>query len=377
MENQIMETAEAIEAEVVEAEVVENQKRYEGLFNCPASDGNFVSALHHMSVEDLQEFHGKLVERDAVENGHKGRIKAVAKAIKARHAMSTEYIAVDAKAEDVKQAEELYSDGRPYELERLENEIKFYQDQAGCALLEMGSRFIRIKAHEEHGRFMQTLENVGMTMRSVQYAMVSARRFLNAKSISHLGATKMIALSVLDDDEIETLEKGGAIKGKTVEDFAEMSTRELRDFARKTKTALQKEKEGRKKDRETREAAITAKEAKINELEQQLRYQQPPTREQVASAGLLQFAAPYTYALADILASIRKARAVLDDVEKVESVDVQMLSEWLLQFSPEMTGIHEQMQAWTDETENASPKKPWSFADIDEALGVNNVQQLD
>jgi len=110
----------------------------------------------------------------------------VKKTTKRSRTTSTEIVAVDKMANDIKVAEELYSDGLPYEIERIKNEIRFYQAQAGESLLEMGKRFIRIKAHEDHGRFLTTIENVNMTARSVQYAMAAAIKFSNTKSISHL-----------------------------------------------------------------------------------------------------------------------------------------------------------------------------------------------
>ena len=264
---------------------------------------------------------------------------------KAAAESSKEIMAVEKMAEDIQTAEELYSDGLPYELERIENEIRFYQDQAGTALLEMGKRFIRIKAHEAHGRFLKAIENVGMTDRSVRYAMAAAHRFSNRKSISDLGNTKMIALSVLDEEEIEKLDKGGDVAGMTLDDIDRMSTRELRDNLRKEREKIKKEKEARKRDREAQEKAIAQKEAKINELDQQLRYQQPPTQEQLAIAELARLDDDYFRELTAAMGALRKAVDILNRAQCVPGANVQILNEWTAKYNDEMVllnGVREE-----------------------------------
>ena len=146
---------------------------------------------------------------------------------------SKEIIAMDKFQADIETAERLYSDGLPYEIDRIENEIKFYQDQAGQSLIEMGKRLIRIKAHEDHGRFMRAIKNVGMADRSVNYAMAAARMFSNSPTLANLGQSKVKALTVLDEESIKILEDGGEAKGITLDAIDKMSVRELRETLRK------------------------------------------------------------------------------------------------------------------------------------------------
>jgi hypothetical protein len=330
-------------------------ENYEGLIGVPATDVNFPAGIGRLSDELLREFHARLIELEASEGGHKGRIKAVSKEMRNRGTVSLETRAVEVMAADIKAAEEQFADGMPYELERIENEIRFFQDKAGEALLEMGKRLIRVKAHEGHGQFLASLERLGLAERSAQYAMVAARKFSNTPTLAYLESSKMKALTVLDDDEIDTLEKGGPIAGMTLDDIGRMSVKELRDNLRKEREKLKKEKEGRKRDRAIQEAAITQKELEINELDQQLRYQQPPTKEQTALAELLKLAKPYTFALAKVNASVREAYALVKEAEKVPGADVLMLNGWFNQFSPEMEMFAELHQAWTDEVDEAHP----------------------
>jgi hypothetical protein len=271
--------------------------KFEGLLYTPASDGNFVSGIQRLKDAQLTAMLERLNELNETEGGHKGRIIAVKKEIKNRTSSSTEIIAVEKMAEDIQVAEELYADGMPYEIDRIENEIRFYQDQAGTALLEMGRRLIRIKAHEGHGNFLQSLERLGMAERSARYAMAAAERFSNRPTLADLGTSKMKVLTVLDDDDIETLEKSGSVKGMTLDDIDRMSTRELRENFRKEKELVKKEKEARKKERASFEQSMLQKDAKINELDMRLSGQEPPTKEQIAGDLLRKMTANYSSSL--------------------------------------------------------------------------------
>jgi hypothetical protein len=339
-------------------------KKYEGLFSCPASDDNFISVLHGLSVEELEAFKTELITRELDEHCHKGRINAVAKEIRRRNSASADIIAVEKMAEDIVTADNLYGDGMVYELERLENEIRFWQDQAGVALLEMGKRFIRIKAHEEPGKFMQVVEKLGMAQRSVNYAMAAARRFSNSQAIANLGTTKMIALSILDDDDVQKLANGGDVAGMTLDDIDRMTTRELRENLRKDKELLKKEKEARKKDREAFEQSLLQKDAKLNEFDLRLAGQEPPTKEQIAQTALTKMTPEYSIAIAKANGAIRETYALVVKAEKIEGVNVQQLNEWLNQFGPDIQTFHDLVQTWMDESDNAGPIKDWRISDL-------------
>jgi hypothetical protein len=274
---------------------------------------------------------------------------------------NVEITAVEKMAVDIQTAEELYADGMPYELERIENEIRFYQVQAGTALLEMGKRFIRIKAHEEHGRFIKTLENVGMAYRSAAYAMAAARKFSNMPTLAHLESSKLKALSVLDDDDVQKLDAGGDIAGVTLDDIDRMSVRELRENLRKEKERAKKAEEARKKDRGAFEQSMLQKDAKLNELDMRLAGQEPPASEQIA---LTKMTPEYSIAIARANGAIREVYALVVKAEKIEGVNVQQLSEWLNQFDPDMQTFRDLVQTWTDEIDNAGPIKDWRLSDL-------------
>ncbi|MDR2953218.1 MAG: DUF3102 domain-containing protein [Treponema sp.] len=319
--------------------------KFEGLLYIPASDLNFIHGIQRLKDAQLNAMLERLTELDETESGHKGRIKAVEKELKNRASTSAESRAVAIMTEDIQTAERLYGDGMPYEIDRIENQIRFYQDQAGSALLEMGKCLIRIKAHEEHGRFMKALGNVGLSHRGAEYAMAAARKFSNSQSIANLGSTKMMVLSILDEDDVKKLADGGDIAGMTLDDIDRMTTRELRE-------KLREERDKHKRDIGTREKAIKQKEAKINELDEQLRYQQPPTKEQIAVAELSKLDSGYFTELTAAMAAMRKAVEILNQAQCVQGVNVQILNDWINKYNEEMVllnGVYEELTATIDD----------------------------
>jgi hypothetical protein len=263
----------------------------------------------------------------------------------------------------------------PYDIDRMENEIRFYQNQAGEALLEMGKRLVRIKAHEGHGKFLESLGRLGLAERSAQYAMLAARKFSNTPTLAHLDSSKIKALTVLDEDDVKTLESGGEARGMNLDDIDRMSIRELRENLRKEKEQIKKGKESRKKERAAFEQSMLQKDAKINELDMRVSGQEPPTKERIAGDMLNKMNPEYTIAIAKVNGAIREAYALVVKAEKIEGVNVQQLSEWLLRFSPDIQTFHDLCQTWTDETDNAGPIADWRISDLPgkEEAGVPNL----
>jgi hypothetical protein len=74
-----------------------------------------------------------------------------------------------------------------------------------------------------------------------------------------LPRTKLFELTVLDDEELAELDKGGTAAGLTFDDVDRMGVRELR-------AALRKEREARTDDNEANERLIANKDKKINQL---------------------------------------------------------------------------------------------------------------
>ncbi len=253
----------------------------------------------------------------------------------------------------IMEAEEAFGDGHPYERVRLENEVRFYQDQMATSLIEIGKRLVRMKANEEHGGFLQILDSIQMSPRSAQYAMTAARKFSNTKSISYLGNTKLIALSVLDDDEIKGLDDGNEVAGLTLDEIEQMSVKELRD-------SLRKERDRRASDRKAQDAAIEQKETKINEMEMQLRYREPPTARDLAEGALIPLKKEFLDEIGSVDFHLERAIATLNKAQEIDGIKVDQLDAWMAE---ELVGmliesLKDLYDTIDDTIQNIRPMKP-------------------
>ncbi|MDR1506450.1 MAG: DUF3102 domain-containing protein [Treponema sp.] len=276
--------------------------------------------------------------------------KSMPKPSRAAQAMDTAVEKYEEQQLSVQQAETMYGDGQPYERLRLENEVRFYQRQTAESLIEIGKRLIRIKANEEHGGFLQVLENLNMASRSAQYAMTAAQKFGNTPTLAYLESSKMKALTVLDDDSIQALEDGGEIAGVTLDEIEKMTVRELRQ-------ALRTERDKRKKEKKTQEDAIAKKENEINELEQQLRYQEPPTKEQLAQVQLDPLKKKLFEHILQARFHLDEAVNVAAAAQKVEGASFPQLQEWAKAHYEELASIGDLFEELDQALVNCGPDK--------------------
>lgn len=232
-----------------------------------------------------------------------------------------------------------------YDYSRVVEEIKFYQEQAGNAFIEMGKRLLRIKAHEEHGMFMLALEELGIEPRTAQYAMLAARKFGNTKSISYLGNTKMIALTVLEDEEVKELEDTNQIFGMTFDEIDKMSVREL-------KKNLREAKEKNKQDRESLENVIKQKEEKNNELERQVRGLDPISKERIAQEKCEEIAKDFLKKIASIEMDFFSLKQMMNAVQSIEGINLVIIEEFQERFSKAFSNLEDERQNFYDVYDN-------------------------
>lgn len=181
--------------------------------------------------------------------------EAIEKSTKAQDELNKHLVVIDAE----------FGDGQPYDPYRLINEIRFIGKQAAEGLLEMGKRLILLKEHEQHGRFLEALEQADVHPRAAQRMMQAAIKFTGSKAslASHLGTSKLLELMAEEDDELEALAEGGSLAGHTLDEIERMTRDDLRAALRKTREDL-------KKDQEVHEKMIAAKDDKINDLDRKL-----------------------------------------------------------------------------------------------------------
>ena len=210
-----------------------------------------------------------------------------------------------------------------YNLHICMEKARMYQEQMANGLLGLGAQLILIKNHEEHGSFMAAVDELGLASRSANYAMAAARKFGNSPTVANLGSSKIKALTVLDDEDVAKLTDGEEVDGLgSADDIAKMSIRELR-------AALRKEKQERRDERASLEKVIEEKNSKANELESQLRYQQPPTKEQLAQVRLDDMRKSLVGALSVAKDNLQSAANLIANAQEIESVTVEQLDAWI------------------------------------------------
>jgi hypothetical protein len=155
-----------------------------------------------------------------------------------------------------------FGDGQPYERTRVVTEARFFMAQSAEAMLEAGKRLILIKEHEQHGDFVEIVENqLGMAARTAQLMMQAAIKYLSpklqskAQTFALLGKSKLFELLAEDDESLSALADGGTVAGLSLDDVDRMSCRELRAALRDAK----------EKD-EAKDHILADKNAKIDEL---------------------------------------------------------------------------------------------------------------
>ena len=243
-------------------------------------------------------------------------------------------------------------DGEVYNLKIVMDKARFYQNQAANALIDLGKQIILLKAHEPHGQFLAALEDLGMAERSARYAMAAAQKFSNRQSTEVLGNEKIRALTVLDDDSIKTLEDGGELAGiGTLDDIEKMTVKEL-------KSALRAEKQKRKEEREAQEAAISQKEQKLNELEMELRYREPPTKEQLAQAELDELKKKLFVQIGEASHAMHCLMQTIEAAQKIPNVNITQL-QGFIDIEPDgfLSSIFDYSDTLDEMIENIRPDK--------------------
>ena len=249
-------------------------------------------------------------------------------------------------------------EGETYNLYVAIERARFYQEQATLSFVELGKQIELFKAHEGHGRFTTVLEQLGMSWRAANYAMAASQKFTNSQTFANLGRSKQIALTVLDDDTIRALENGNEIPCiGTLDDVERMSVREL-------KAALRAEKQKRKEEREAQEAAISQKEQKLNELEMELRYREPPTKEQLAQAELDELKKKLFVQIGEASHAMHCLMQTIEAAQKIPNVNITQL-QGFIDIEPDgfLSSIFDYADTLDEMIENIRPDKSGERAD--------------
>ena len=172
-------------------------------------------------------------------------------------------------------------------------------------------------------------------------------KFPNLQALADFPRATLVALTVLDDEQAAELDETGELEGVgTVDEIKQMTYRELQ-------SALREEKKKRKEERKAQEEAISQKERKLNELEQELRYRQPPTKEDIAQAKLDEKRKPLFTAIMSGIEDLSVAIDRVEDICRTDDVQLDQLTRLARSFDCEMSLLKEKLDT-LDEALNAA-----------------------
>ena len=212
------------------------------------------------------------------------------------------------------------AEGEKYNLHICLERAKESLSQIRRGLIHLGGQLILLKNHEPHGNFTTAVEDLGISIGFADRAMIAARQFgENPEVAERLGNAKLQALSFLTNEEASALAAGKEVEGVgTLDEIERMTTRELR-------AALREEKKKRKEERDAQEAAISQKEKKLNELEMEIRYREPPTKEQLAQAALDELKKKFFLQVGEASHALHNLMLTIIQAQEIPDVNITQL----------------------------------------------------
>lgn len=212
----------------------------------------------------------------------------------------------------------MFGESAPVETERgietITEEIIFYKNVGGQAVIEIGRRLTEAKAQLKHGEWLPWLrEKVEFSETSAQNFMRIAREYGNTHLVGDLGASKALVLLALPASERENFASEKHLVNGEEKSVSEMSKRELEEAIRQRKLAELKAAEtARELDRQ-KEATAEA-EAAAEKAQEAAEAQRDEARKAVENAEAGRKAAEEQAAALRVeLEKARKSAAAMDN----------------------------------------------------------------
>ena len=157
------------------------------------------------------------------------------------------------------------------DIDVITEEINFYKQQAGMAILEIGKRLVEAKAQLSHGEWLPWLEKkVEFSERSAQQYIRLWKEYGKSATVADLGVRKALVLLALPDTERDSFAGEKHEVNGEEKTAAEMTVKELEKAVAERNTARQEAEQAKADLYAAREAAREARdhvEALREELE--------------------------------------------------------------------------------------------------------------
>jgi hypothetical protein len=254
-------------------------------------------------------------------------------------------VAMEKMKLSTEQADRKWGDGLPFDPFRVETIVSANNNSAVERMWQSGRYYMWYKERCSHGDFMAMVDRTANSHTYVLNCMRLADYFPNSPALANLGTTKLRAITMFDKDVVGKYLAGGPLGDIPHDDVASMTTRELEDTVRQLREKV-------KRVEAVAKEKIRQKDEQITKLEFENDNRPPPTKEQIAIAGLAELDKDYFSELTAAMAAMRKAVGILNFAQCTPGVNVQILNEWINKYNEEMVllnGVHEELTGMIDD----------------------------
>ena len=170
------------------------------------------------------------------------------------------------------------------DIDVITEEINFYKQQAGMAILEIGKRLVEAKAQLSHGEWLPWLEKkVEFSERSAQQYIRLWKEYGKSATVADLGVRKALVLLALPDTERDSFAGEKHEVNGEEKTAAEMTVKELEKAVAERNTARQEAEQAKADLYAAREAAREARDH-VEALRRELEALKNRPTEQLAAA---------------------------------------------------------------------------------------------
>ncbi len=242
--------------------------------------------------------------------------------------ISTDIMVLEQQNLTIKQVEDLYGDGLPYDYNRLIEVGRVAARNVYQSMLDLGKACMRIAVHETKGKYEEALERMGTSHSDGWFARQAVLKIGDvdeSSPVNFLGKRKVRSVLQLDAPTIKTYLEGGDLGAIPHDDVEKMSSRELEEEVRKLRAERKKQDEEHAKQIEAVENVVRKKESKISELEMEVAGKQPPTKEELAEQSLKEIRKQMIIRFSSMNAELDELNRLLARAQETEGVTVDQL----------------------------------------------------
>ena len=274
--------------------------------------------------------------------------------------ISKDIVALEQHNLTVKQVEDLYGDGLPYDYNRLIETGRVATRNIYQSMLDLGKACMRIAAHETRGKFEEALERMGASHADGWFARQAVLKIgdvSESSPVNFLGKRKIRSVLQLDEPIIKTYLEGGDLGTIPHDDVEKMSSRQLEEEVRKLREDRKQQDEDHQKKIEALEKVVRQKEGKISDMEMELAGRQPPTKEDIAQAKLDEKRKPLFTAIMSGIEDLSVAIDRVEDICRTDDVQLDQLTRLARSFDSEMSLLKEKLDTLDEALNAACPIK--------------------